>query len=111
MAGQGPVVPARPRRLRVNADTVRITHPRYPEVSTVVSRGAYERRSRRLGWQLADDASPEVTEVSEPTRQEQVTPDKAELLERARALGIEGVDGRTGLRKLREAIANHEATE
>jgi hypothetical protein len=38
-----------------NRDLVRIEHPDYPGNIRQISREAFERRSRRLGWLLVDD--------------------------------------------------------
>lgn len=108
-------------------ENVEIVHPQYPGVVSTVSRGAYERRSRKLGWRIASGEAtrppdplaryrntgdePEAPTGSFVEHQERAVANKAELLERARALGIEGVDGRTSVRKLTEAIAAREDSE
>jgi hypothetical protein len=65
-------------------DLVRIEHPDYPGNVRQVSREAYERRSRRLGWRLVDDepAIAVVADLGDYSGEREV------LVAEARALGL-----------------------
>lgn len=99
------------------SDKVRIVHPATGHVGEV-SRGAFERRSRKLGWVLADEAVPVTERVVTEAWNRASAPSEddlnAELDERAQLRqlladrGVTGWDGRTGVKKLRQLAEDTE---
>lgn len=67
-----------------NRDLVRIEHPDYPGNIRQISREAFERRSRRLGWRLVDD-EPQIAAVADLG---DYADDRDALIAEARSLGL-----------------------
>lgn len=67
-----------------NRDLVRIEHPDYPGNVRQISREAFERRSRRLGWRLVDD-EPQIAAVADLG---DYAGDREALVAEARSLGL-----------------------
>jgi hypothetical protein len=94
------------------SDKVRIVHPNHPGQVGEVTRGAYERRSKGLGWVLADEqVSVTEADIAEAWNRA-AAPSEADLntqldeRDRLRRTlterGVAGWDGRTGVKKLRQ---------
>jgi hypothetical protein len=105
------------------SDRVRITHPDHPGLVREVSRTAYERRSRRLGWQIADGPSEEAQQwvaeawnkatapAGEPDPDVPVdVSEKDQLQQILRDRGV-SFHHRHGIPKLRELVAESDPGE
>lgn len=87
------------------SDKVRIVHPNHPGHVGEVTRGAYERRSKGLGWQLADYADGLQAEIATAPSQDELNAqldEKDQLRQVLTDRGVTGWDGRTGVKKLRQ---------
>jgi hypothetical protein len=115
------------------SDKVRIVHPNHPGHVGEVTRSAYERRSRKLGWVLVEDepfdeetaAVNEVTTALTAFRDDLkaeagfVAPpseddlnnqldERDQLRQLLTDRGVTGWDGRTGVKKLRQLAEESE---